>query len=357
MLNTLDSQADYTRPAGARWNSFSDLQEWMSAFATFFPRKAHLVSAVAARLCNYASYDELSSNMQYSSHRLSDDGEDDLFAAGRMMGFREDRLTLIGEFRILPDAADYFLTACPVGASRLYSIERQSQLDESLCYYQDDQNPSDSVNAIVGQQLQSALGQNVHHAASQDRIGEFHHPEVIISMCHYLGLDFTIDCAGRDGLDDTVPAMRIGWINDKELGSIECISLNFTVNPNWGRDELFRMVCALLKGTSNRKDKTLLLLNKHPQQLVKTGNTFTSIGHIMFENSIEPLFISPHRLSLADLLIEVATFDPSTSLGLVDAESKALNVYWHLLSKHDEERLPTCPMFKAMPDNWMLPNW
>lgn len=360
MIEQLSSQELAPRFTACRWGSVAEIQAWVNAFQDFFPRKAHRAQFAAARLCGFDSFEELADEAPgfeiVPNH--GDGYDDDLYAERRLHDFEADRLTLIHELGILPDAADHFLTACPVGATDfVYQSRLLPLLDDSLCYYADEQTPSSNLPAIIKSQYEEALSQNIKHPASEARIGEFHHPAIIYGLCGFLGLNFATDMTGNDGLDHSVPASRIGWINDPELGGVECVSLPFTVYPNWGRDELFRNVCGALFHTRKLRDKPVLILNKLPLQLVQAGHAFTSLGYLLFEGRIDPFFVTPHKLSLADLIVESTMFNPATSTRLVDTDNRALNTYWTLLTDHDDSRLPASPRFRKSPDNWMLPNW
>lgn len=344
--------------AGPRWRSQRDLCNWTAAFTTFFPRKAHLADKAAAKISGAENIENLYRSLPLFA--LPDpwcDQNDRLFSARRMVGFEADRLTLIHDCRILPDAADLFLTACPVGANGFFFEAKMCpQWDESLCYYRDDQEPSPSVTTIVASQRELALSQTKAHAQHTLRLGEYHHPLLAHGFFQFLELDFKPDAEGIDGIDPGIPLTRLGWVEDADLGSVECFSIPFTACPYWRRDEVFYSVLTELTRTRQLRKKPVVLLGKHPLQLVHAGQTYTSVGHVLFEASIEHLFVTPHGLSLADLIVETVTFNPATSTRLVDTGNLALSAYWSLLRQSEPNSLPEQPKFRSMPDNWMIPN-
>ena len=341
-----------------RWKSRRELHYWLEAFALYFPRKAHLAEVVAATISRQANIDSLYRSLPLVAlPDLSRERSDSLFAVRRLVNFEADRLTLINDFRILPDAADMFLTACPVGASDfIFEAKYCPQWEQSLCFYRDDQEPSASVEAIVASQREVALSQTLSHVMDTQRIGEYHHPLLVNSFFHFLKLDFCPDIEGGDGVDPSVPLTRLGWVHDTELGSVECFSIPFTAYPYWRRDELFISVLTELSRTRQLGERPVVLLSKHPLQLVHSDHTYTSVGHILFEGSIEHFFVTSEALSLADLVVETVTFNPATSLRLVDTGNQALGVFWSLLRQSEPSLTPEQPQFRSMPDNWMIPN-
>lgn len=281
---------------------------------------------------------------------------DMLYARRRMVLFREDRLVLINEFGILPDAADVFLTACPVGCGQcVYKTSHFDPFDPKLTYYGDDQLPSDRVPLIIEHQYQEALGQQLAMVDSTQRLGEYLPPSMLINLFEFLQWDVTFDIDGQDNLG-AVPATHIGWANDNELGSIDVFCLRFTAPPVWARDEVFWSVLRMLRRTCDLHDKPVVLLSNQPMQLVRGGNTFTSVGWLVIESKVMPLLVNQHGHSLSTLLIELATFDPASSRMLADGNNTALSVFWSLLQATSEASLPSAPSFRSLPDGWMVPS-
>lgn len=350
------STAPHTIAEKARWRSRRDLSQWVQAFGTYFPRKAHLAERIAARLAGAATYEALSGSLPHNA--LPDvrvEMEDAVFAQRRMVRFTEDRLILIREYRILPDAADLFLSLCPVGSREcMFDGEKKAYFDAELCYYRDDQEPSAQIEAVLEEQRQQALGQRLETVDSTKRLGHYPHPVVIFNLFNFLGWNYRPDLSGCQKIDPHASVARVGWITDADLGSVECFALRFTAHPAWGRDEVFWNVLAELKRTRNLDSRPVLILNNLPQQLVKDGSTFTSVGWVVMEAKIVPWFVTHKRVALADTLVELMTFDSATSINCADAENIALSVFWGLLRETAALPLPEYPRYKSLPDNWMI---
>lgn len=351
-MNTPSNQS----PA-LRWTCRRDLDKWIAAFRYYFPRKAHLAERVCARLSRVENIDKLRDMLPALAVRdPSTERDDKYFANRRLLMFAEDRLTLIQEFRILPDAADLFLTACPVGCSDCY-IEgvRDSYYDQSLCYYADNQVPSTSIKALIDHQYKLAKGQTLEGALPTGRIGEYLPPRMIRSLFDFLRWDFRPDFEGRDQIDAGVYVTRIGWVDDNELGSVECFAMPITACPVWSRDEVFWLTLKQLLTTRDLNILPALILNNRPQQLVKGSRVFTSYGYILMRSKVVPLYVTGSGLSLADTVVEGITFNAETSDSLLDLEHAALSTFWGELKLTSKHEVPDQPSFRAMPDNWMLP--
>ncbi|NVL48708.1 hypothetical protein F2S72_01705 [Pseudomonas syringae pv. actinidiae] len=278
-----------------------------------------------------------------------------LYAKRRMVLFKEDRLILVREFGILPDAADLFLTACPVGCGQCaFNTTQPEPFDSKLSYYLDDQRPSDQLPAIVEQHHQEAVGQLLSEVDSTNRLGAYLHPLMLTDLFLFLRWDVTFDKEGRDNLGPA-PVTRVGWAADSELGRIEIFSMRFTAPPVWVRDEVFWSVLMDLRRTRNLGDKPAVLLNNRPMQLVRDGYTYTSIGWLVIESKVMPLLVSHHGYSLSTLLIELVTFHPVGSSTLEDANNVALSVFWGLLRSTSNPPLPESPTFRSLPNGWMVP--
>jgi hypothetical protein len=342
-----------SRNPSMRWTNRRDLSRWVRAFQVYFPRKAHLAERAAATLAGAESFERLYGDLPPNA----DDGDamDRLYSKRRMVLFKEDRLTLIRDFRILPDAADQFLTSCPVGCQDcLFDGIKDTYYDEALCYYRDDQLPSDAVEAIVEQQHQLAIGQRLSTVDSTDRLGEYLPPQMIFDLFNFLRLPFTADLTGEDRIDASAPLTRVGWVADSELGRLECFALAFTAPPNWCRDEVFYSALAQVSLTRNLDDRPVILLNNLPQQLVRTGNIYTSFGWVVTAAKVFPFLVSHRGVPVADLLVELATFDAAKSSSIADSSNVALSVFWSLLRQHSRMQLPETPEFLYLPDNWMV---
>lgn len=339
-----------------RWSSRRHLAHWLAAFRRFFPRKAHLAEQAAARLagCDVAAdlYSRLESRL--TPDEATERG-DILFAQRRMVLFREDRLILVNEFGILPDAADVFLTACPVGCGQCwFSASSLDPFESGLSFYGDDQRPSERLPLIIEQQYQDALGQSLSHVDSTSRLGEYLHPMLLANLFQFLHWDVSFDVDGQNDLGP-VPATSVGWIADNELGDVEVYALRFTAPPVWARDEVFWAVLHELTRTCDLANKPVVLLNNLPMQLVRGGHTYTSIGWLVIESKVMPLLISDHGHPLNTLLIELVTFHPETSASLADEGNVALSLVWSWLSTTSAGNVPSSPSFRALPDGWMLP--
>ena len=336
-----------------RWTNRRDLARWVKAFQVYFPRKAHLAERVAVSIAGAESFERLYDDLPPSADDA--DAMDRLFSKRRMVKFKEDRLTLIRDFRILPDAADQFLTSCPVGCQDcLFDGIKDTYYDEALCYYPDDQQPSDSVEAIVEQQRHLAVGQRLSTVDSTDRLGEYLPPQMIIDLFNFLRLPFTADLTGEDRIDASAPVTRAGWVADRELGRLECFALAFTAPPNWCRDEVFYSALAQVSLTRNLDDRPVILLNNLPQQLVRAGNIYTSFGWVVTAAKVFPFLVSHRGVPVADLLVELATFDAAKSSKIADDYCVALGVFWSLLRQYSNQPLDEAPTFCSMPDNCMV---
>jgi len=356
MQGPLTTQSPEQKIAESRWLSRRDLSQWIKAFSTYFPRRTHIAERVATRLSGATSYETLIESMpDDASPDMQIEMHDAVFAKRRMVRFKEDRLILVLEFRILPDAADLFLWLCPVGSRDcMYDGVRSALFDASLCYYQDDQAPSEQIEAIVEEQRQLALGQRLATVDSTQRLGYYPHPEVIFNLFHFLGWNYNPDLHGCEKIDPHVSVARVGWITDAELGSVECFALRFTAYPVWGRDEIFWSVLAELKRTRNLTKRPVLILNNRPQQLVRDGHSYTAVGWVVMDAKVVPWFVSHKRRMLSDTLVDLITFDPATASTLADDGNIALSVFWELLRNTAITALPHYPRFKSMPDNWMI---
>lgn len=339
-----------------RWNSHRHLTHWLLGFRTYFPRKAHLAERVAARLAGCDTLDQL---LEQIPTRVKPDAavesRDQFYAQRRMVLFKEDRLVLIRVFGILPDAADQFLTSCPVGCGRCVLDADRLGFDDKLTYYLDDQKPSDHLPEVIEQQYQEALAQIITHVDATKRLGEHLHPTILIHLFHFLRWNVTFDPDGQDNLSPSVPATRVGWVADQDLGKIEVFSMRFTALPNWYRDEVFWSLLGELKRTRDLRNQPVIALNNRPAQLIRDGHTYTSIGWLIIDSKVMPLMVSHHGHSVSSLLVEMVTFNPATSASVADAGNVALSVFWSLLRETSSEALPPSPSFRSMPDNWMIP--
>ena len=357
MLVTTPMNTPSHQSPALRWTCRLDLNKWIAAFRYYFPRKAHLAERVCARLSRVEHIDNLRGMLPALAARdTSTERDDKYFANRRLLMFAEDRLTLIQEFRILPDAADLFLTACPVGCSDCY-IEgvMDSYYDQSLCYYADNQVPSRSIKALIDHQYTLAKGQTLQGALLTGRIGEYIPPRMIQSLFDFLRWDFRPDFEGQDQVHAGAYVIRIGWLDDNELGSVECFAMPITAYPVWSRDEVFWSTLMQLLNTRDLNMRPVLVLNNRPQQLVKGSRVFTSYGYIVMRSKVVPLYATGSGLSLADTVVEATTFNAKTSDSLLDLEHAALRNFWSGLKLTSKHEVPDHPSFRAMPDNWMLP--
>lgn len=339
-----------------RWISRRHVVHWLTGFRSYFPRKAHLAERAAARLGGCDSAAELYSLLEpRSAPDEASERDDMLYARRRMVLFRQDRLILITEFGILPDAADIFLTACPVGCGQcVFKTTNFDPFDPRLSYYGDDQLPSERMPLIIEQQYEDALGQQLMTVDSTQRLGDYLHPSMLVSLFQFLRWDVTFDTDSQDNLG-AVPATHIGWASDTELGSIDLFSLRFTAPPVWSRDEVFWSVLRMLRSTCDLRSKPVVLLNNRPMQLMRGGHTYTSFGWLVIESRVMPLLVNQQGHSLSSLLIELVTFNPMSSVVLEDEANGALSVFWSLLRATTDLDLPPSPSFRCLPDGWMVP--
>ena len=98
----------------------------------------------------------------------------------------------------------------------------------------------------------------------------------------------------------------------------------------------------------------MILLNKLPQQLVRAGSVYTSFGWVVTAVKVFPFLVSHRGVPIADLLVELATFDAAKSSSIADSSNVALSVFWSLLRQHSRMQLPETPEFLCLPDNWMV---
>jgi hypothetical protein len=345
-----------TRPPHAlRWTSRSDLDRWIAAFRIYFSRKAHLAEKAAAALSQVYDIETVRNSLPHISKLNPADSDDRFFAHRRLEMFAEDRHVLVKHFRILPDAADLFLTACPVGCAGIYVSSSREGFDQSLCYYTDDQSPSDGIDAIIKQQYAHACGLILSDAATMGRVTQYLSASLLAPLFQFLGWEFKVDLDGRDEIDAGALVTRFGWVTDHELGDVECFSMPVTVDPVWCRDEVFWGVLKALLDTRDLAQRPVLVFNNRPQQLVKNGSAFTSFGFIVMRSKIVPLFLTSSGISLADTVVEAVTFAPHSASSLIDTESQTLRVIWSLLGEMDQEAAVRRMAFKMLPDNWMVP--
>jgi hypothetical protein len=345
----------YHQPYPLRWTCRRDLDRWIVAFRFYFTRKAHLAEKVAARLCqanDMATVRNILPPLAAVDPLV--EANDKFFASRRLSSFVEDRLVLIKEFGILPDAADLFLTACPVGCSDCFIESSNDGYDQSLCYYSDDQAPSANVEEFIEHQYASAKGQTLEGAALTGRIGEYLPPRLLAPLFKFLSWDFSPDVDGNDRIDTGAYITRIGWVEDYELGSVECFSLPITAGPIWSRDEVFCQTLKQLLQTRDLDQRPVMVFNNRPQQLVKLDRVFTSLGFVVMRSKIVPLFVTGSRLSLADTVVEAATFNPLASDIMLDPQNEALSTIWTLLKLTSQHPVPERPVFKSLPNNWMV---
>lgn len=345
-----------TQAQPLRWRNRQDLALWIAAFATYFPRKAHLGEVVASHLAGAASYRELVDALpDDSAPDIQAEREDPVYAQRRMRHFLEDRGVLVWAYRMLPDAADLFLTLCPVGASScLVDGVKTTYFNPALSFYDDASEPSDRLDVILGQQRREALGQCLKTVDSTTRLGHYAHPVVLFNLFRLLGWDFTPDMEGCGRLNPEVPIARMGWIKDEALGQVEAFVLRFTAPPAWGRDEVFLSVLSEVQKTRSLNDQPVLIMNNRPHQLVVEGAAFTSIGWLLMGEKVVPWFVSPARKSLSSTVIDLMTFSPSGNSEFVDEDGVVLSIVWGLLRETSPIPLPARPTFKAMPDRWMV---
>lgn len=340
-----------------RWNSHRHLAHWLTAFRAYFPRKAFLAERVATRLAGCDTIGQLRGLLP--AVPVPDENverNDMLYAKRRMVHFREDRLILAQEFGILPDAADQFLASCPVGCGQcVVDTAKRDYFQDELTYYQDDQAPSPRLSTVIEQQYQEAQGQLVSHLDTSNRLGQYLPPAMLINLFHFLRWEVAFDTEGNDALGPSIPATRVGWVADKELGKVEVFTQRFTAPPNWARDEVFWQVLLALKTTRDLSARPVVVLNNRPQQLCKEGHTYTSVGWLVIESKVMPLLVSHHGHSLSTLLVELVTFDPANSATLADEGNVALSVFWSLLGTSTDQTFPTSPSFRSLPDGWMVP--
>lgn len=339
-----------------RWRNRQDLSQWVAAFATYFPRKAHLAEVVASQLAGASSYRELVDALpEESAPDKQADREDPVFAQRRMQRFLEDRGVLVWAYRMLPDVADLFLTLCPVGAQTCQvNGVKDAYFDADQCFYDDASEPSDHLDVILGQQRREALGQCLKTVDSTTRLGHYAHPAVLFNLFRMLGWDFSPDMNGCERLNPQVPIARMGWINDEALGQVEAFVLRFTAPPAWGRDEVFLSVLIEVRKTRSSNDQPVLIMNNRPHQLVIDGAAFTSVGWLVIGEKIVPWFVSPACISLSSTVIDLMTFNPSINSEYVDEHNVMLSLVWGLLRETSPTHLPARPAFKSLPDHWMV---
>ncbi|MCF5381924.1 hypothetical protein GIW05_00105 [Pseudomonas syringae] len=352
------STLNTSRPHGPamRWTSRSDLARWIAAFKIYFPKKAHLAEKIAARLSEISDIAILRGMLPAVAVRDEElKKADRLYAQRRLYRFKEDRFVLAMEFRILPDAADLFLKLCPVGCGAAFVESVISPIfDPALCYYPDDQTPSTALAGTLEQQYQQALGETFAGAGMTNRIGDYLPVRLIGPLFEFLGLEFKPDPIGDDGIQKNVLATRIGWVNDSDLGAVECFAMPVTVHPQWRRDELFWSVLKELNQTRDLETRPTVVLNNKPHQLIKGDRVFTSIGFLVMHAKVVPFFVTSARLSFADTVIEAVTFNADTTDLFLDHGHAALAAFWGLLQQNTQPTLADSPAFHSLPDNWMV---
>lgn len=340
----------------SRWRSIRDLLLWQAAFTAYFPRKGHLSDSVASRLESAHNIGELHQRigMAVAPAALTD-AEDRLYAQRRMQRFKEDRLVLIHDFRILPDAANQFLTQHPVGSSRPVRIDKRWHLvNETKCFYEEHSRPGQSIDAIVDSQYEEALAQQWIRISDSGRLNGYLPGQVIAGLSKSLGFEFTPDHDGNDALPASVPATRAGWIRDSELGEVECVALGFTGHPDWCRDEVFYSVLMALRRSRDVNDRPIVLWNNRAHQLVHRGKVYTSFGWIVIGRNVIPFLTGRRGLSFADVLVETVTFNRDDSYLLIDNCSELFRSHWGAVHQQWGDQVPESPVLLAMPDDWMV---
>jgi hypothetical protein len=358
MLSTTSESVESTisvAPAN-RWPDQAALLGWVNEFQSYFPKKAHLARHAATRMTHASSFEQLIKSLPNDDSYVDElRNADWLYARRRLIRFKEDRRVLIHECRILPDAANHFLTFRPVG-------EKESVLEpisvspyvEELCFYPDDVLPSENLEAVLDQQEQQAKGMVIDRPECVQRFTTFHHPLVAVGLFKFLSWEFRSDIVGDDGIEPIVPLARLGWVNDIELGEVEVFSLNFTVYPLRERDEAFVFIAKALYKTRNLHDKPVMILNKKPFQLKGPEHTYTSYGWVISGQHVYPLFVPAWGTPFSEVLVQLATFRFNTSEPIADNQSIACRRLWDLLCTHDTDKIPANPHFYRMPDNWCV---
>lgn len=345
----------FTHPS-SRWCCRQHLNLWLDSFRDYFPRKAHLAGQVLASLCHSNSLDLLLDGLP---DKCDDQigWRDPLFAERRMEWFCEDRLLLIQQYRIKPDAADLFLTHCPVGCSRCYcTADEGFPFDESFCYYADDERPSKFVREIIMQQHQQALGCRYARMHEAGRLsGDYLPPRMYAALFKELGWEFRHDLDDDLEIKREIPLTRLGWLLDPELGEIECFNIPAHFHPLVLRDELQATVLQELSTTRDLFNTPVLVLFNRPVQLQRQGVDFTSIGCFATGQEFKSCYVPPERKSLADVFVESTCFTPTASRELADHGGAMFSTYWSLLLAATDSFTPQPVRYLRRPDGWALP--
>jgi hypothetical protein len=342
-------------PQPTRWCCYKHLKQWVEDFKATFPRKAHLANSASASMCGARSFDALTQHLPPRCPTVRPAGNDVLFAHGRLQHFESDRRVLIDQYRIKPDAADLFLYYCPVGSkSRCHKRTGVYGLDERFCYYADDEQPSPATSATLRAQYQAALGCTVSSMFRTGRLSEYLPPRMYRMLLDGLQWKFRPDLGDEDW-GNTLPLTRYGWLEDPELGDVECFGVSTIIPPNFGRDELTSMVSSYFLATARLDSNPILVLNNRPTQYIKSGRTFTSIGMLFTGGVIAPCFVPVGPVKFTDVLVDCVGFQADLSPNLADDESTFFNIYWAMLAATLPQAQIGVVRYVQRPDGWVVP--
>ncbi len=337
-----------------RWCCAFHARKWASSFTTAFPRKAWRVRQLLAELAGHTTYGDAELELPKAclgirSFELQKGDQDQL------EHFKRDREVLIHRCGIRPDAANLFLHYCPVGSVRPRlptGWGEGGRFDETMCYYAEGEEPSQNLGSILEHQLEEARGLLIAEISNTRRLEAFLPPNMYPRFFQFLGWEFTPDLEANDPTEGQEVSIRLGWIEDFELGQVACYNLPTWIPPYWQRDELFRSMAAWVSDNCNTP---ALIMGNRPTQLIAGSKVYTCVGYFVVEGLILPCIVPDKPTCLSDLLVAARFFNPSTSVELLDRHKEVFNRFWSLLKDSGEPTVPSKARYVMLPNSWAVP--
>tara|TARA_R110002124_G_scaffold128157_22_gene288766 strand:+ start:7917 stop:9059 length:1143 start_codon:yes stop_codon:yes gene_type:complete len=325
---------------------------WVDAFEEFFPKYDGIGDKVLVALNE-------GQPLAINDIDCSNPGEllDPIFSVARLFYFEQDRMSLVSRLGISPQAANVFLTFCPVGAAP--HMPKISLLNGNLVsedeLYLNEEPDFDVVSDQITDQFSDARSLANTDSCFLARLRSYMPAEVRVRLFKKLGWDYIPHVLI---VDDVFSAADLssnfeGEINDPDIGRIRVESLPYFVHPMHERDVYFQ---ALLTRAMEMQCGPILFLNSWPTQFRYSEQLHTVIGYFFIDNALTPCFAPSTACSVADMLVAGALFDVSSSKIVCDQNNSFFESIWAWKKKASKEPEGYPVPYMGLGNGWLIPD-
>lgn len=325
-------------------------QEWVAAFSATFPRRAFKAESLALQL---AGESDALTDVPLMCDGNADD-RDPYHQKRSLPYFAGDRQAL-AKAGIRLAAADVFLNAHPFGCASDAHPQPMPIAHGLLPYYDADEPLPDNFNDHLSFLEEHARGALMDELLELGRLDQGFIPMACFRVFFkHMGWDFA-PSSTDDGIPEVAPLIRLGTIQDPELGDLQCFHVPTYFYPTPERDQLAVSVAELVANLLAPLGSDGIIFFNRPLALVSGNNSFTAIGAMLTGSRLAFLFVPAGRHApLSELFVLNSVFTPNGTPELADPDRELFNRYWSLLNLLEPERKLHVRVSR-LGDGWVIP--